>query len=136
MHAGLLIYTHSSRENDTGFERCFPADTATFWFTVLLWGSFYWCFIILELGSSHENDANYDYKISRWLVALVVCVVFVIAQSVQLIYIMRAFRGPAGRMDSELELGFGQVLMFFMIAQLVAEFSRGLWRWFPYPLFS
>ncbi|KAF1948259.1 hypothetical protein CC80DRAFT_498330 [Byssothecium circinans] len=40
---------------------------------------------------------------------------------------MRAFRGPAGKISPELELGFGQVLMFFMILQLLVEFGNGLW---------
>ncbi|OAL52640.1 hypothetical protein IQ07DRAFT_598228 [Pyrenochaeta sp. DS3sAY3a] len=129
LHLSLLVYAVSSRVRDEDFRRCFPADSITLLLTGSMLVLFYGYFFLLssDRTPSSEDDMNPDYKVSRWLIALAISVGFVVAQFVQLIYIMRAFRGPARKMDSEIELGFGQVLMFFMILQLVAEFGRGLW---------
>lgn len=125
-YIGFMIYTSVMRGSDTNFQRCFPADRVLFPLTVVSSVA-----IVIPIVSSSKPKTFYMYRMSTWLVYLLFSTSVVIFHYVQLIYIMRAFRGPTGRMNPELEFGFGQLLIFFMILQLFVEFGMGLWCQLP-----
>ena len=123
---GFIIYASVIRGRDTNFRACFPADTVLFPLTV--------AFSVYILAAFFAKGLMVVYRMSTWTVYLLASTALVVFHYVQLIYIMRAFRGPTGRMNPELEFGFGQLLMFFMILQLFVEFGIGLWCQFPHIL--
>ncbi|KAF2474148.1 uncharacterized protein BDR25DRAFT_351680 [Lindgomyces ingoldianus] len=127
-YVAFIIYTIVRRGKDTNFRTCFPADYWLFPLTVVHSGGL----VFFLAGALIKSEGFVVYRMSSWAGYILMSTVLVIFHYVQLIHITRAFRGPIGRMNPELEFGFGQLLMFFMILQLFVEFGIGLCCQYPH----
>ncbi len=118
----FCAYVAVKKAQDARFGGCFAADRYLLPAT-LAWSVAMVFFPLFAYGTGRLVR----FRITIWLATLCWVVAFVVFHYVQLRYISRAFRGPSGRMDVELQLGFGQLLVFFMILQLLVEFGVGFY---------
>jgi hypothetical protein len=66
------------------------------------------------------------FATSLWLLFTLFVIGFIVVDSIQLYKITRIFRRQDGVMGSELQMGFGQLIVLFMILQLLAESGLAL----------
>jgi hypothetical protein len=66
------------------------------------------------------------FATSLWLLFTLFVIGFIVFDSIQLYKITRIFRRQDGVTGSELQMGFGQLIVLFMILQLLAESGLAL----------
>ena len=114
---GFAGYTIFRGTQDSHFNQCWNRS----W--VMLIVSISWSMILAILPWLTFQIVPEKHASTMWLVTVLLDSSFVAFQYVGIDKLTKTFQGYSGPLSTELEFSFGQLIVFFMILQLIIEFA-------------
>lgn len=123
------IYTGVRGRRNPEFHQCYGGSGFTYGYTIVLTlvGS------IANIAIMHPTKYPILklvaplFSILSWPVTFVTAISILSLQSITLYGITEKFQAKSQRMSSENQFGFGQFLVFFLVLQLILDFSIALY---------
>jgi hypothetical protein len=120
------IYTGVRGRSDPDFHKCYTASWSTYGLTVGL--------AYLASNTMLHPTKNGMFKhfvplfsLLSWPITMVMAATIISLQSFSLYRITVIFQAKSQQMSSESQFGFGQLLVFFMVFQLITDFGIALY---------
>jgi hypothetical protein len=108
------------------YRDCFPRDIAYFVISIgICWNATVVSGLLpvsrVVRSQLQDHPVVLRLRSLRWLWTTLLSITSLVFQSIQLYAIQSAFQNQSGSTNSETQYGFGQLLVFFMVFQLVLE---------------
>ncbi|KAM5526781.1 hypothetical protein FOXYSP1_20770 [Fusarium oxysporum f. sp. phaseoli] len=120
------VWVATKTIDQANYRHCFPRDQYYFNISIGICSlasiaSGLFPFARLIKGFLGQHPAFLRLRSFRWVSTTLLSIISLVFQSIQIYAIQSAFQNQSGSKNSETEYGFGQLLVFFMVFQLVLE---------------
>jgi hypothetical protein len=114
-YLAFTIYARTEQRHDTDFEKCLKRSSRDYVITTVA-AALTSAFAIFALPIAKRSP------LIAWI-GTTVSAIILVQFAILSILAMRAKFQPSGTLNTESQFGFGQIMVFFMIFQLVVDFS-------------